>query len=163
MPKKFKFGDLNSAAAGLYSGAADFGKDYAFITAAFTFVICVIAVFVGIHLITRKPVYTTKTGFLITSVTPQVTTKYDIDRGSNTSVTTYDLTGTVASCNNLPFTLPGYPTNVAVGTTINVYIKDCTSTEAHYQTDDTKSVGWVVLGVSIGVILFTIFKLFLVK
>jgi hypothetical protein len=163
MPKKFKFGDLNSATAGLYSGAADFGKDYAVITGAFTFVICVIAFFVGIYLITRKPVYTTKTSFLIKSVTPQTITKYNVNTQLNTLVTTYDLTGTVASCNNEVFTLPGYPTNVAVGTSITVFIKDCTSREAHYQSDDTKMVGWGVVGISIGVILFTLFKIFLVK
>lgn len=161
MRKKFKFGDLNSNLNAAYTGAATFGRDYTFFVSVFTLIICVIAIIAGIYLINRKPVFTIKTNFTVSTVN-EIDSVYT-DQNSTYKSTSYNLTGTIASCGNSVFTLSDYPYKIEPGKTISVYIRDCNSNEAHYRSDDTKGAGWIVIGISIVAIIFTLVRLFLVK
>jgi hypothetical protein len=162
--KKSSFG--NDVVSNIYSGAADFGRDYAFIVAAFVFVLCVVGVFVGVHLIRRKPVYTAEVDFLITRVTPETITE-TVNQGDKQvprTRTIYNLEGTVQMCGNSKVTLPGYQTYVTVGQTVKAWMKpNCQSTEAHYSSDNTTLIGWIVIGVAIIVAILNALRLYFVK
>jgi hypothetical protein len=164
--KKNSFGNVDSVASNIYSGTADFGRSYASVVTIVICIVAVVAIFVGIYLISRQPVYTAKVDFLITKVTKEESTELQTVNGSETLVkkTVYNLEGTVKMCNQAIITLPGYTKYVAAGQTITAWMKpNCASTEAHSSSDDTRIVGWVVIAIAILVIGFNLLRLFFVK
>jgi hypothetical protein len=85
----------------LYSGAADVGKVYAYITSIFIIIFAALALALGVYLIRKEPVYTNKVLYTITNVTPTTTSVVDAS-GNLKQTTTYDLIGTVKMCGDKP-------------------------------------------------------------
>lgn len=161
--KKNSFG-ANSVLSDIYSDTAGFGRDYAYVVSAFVIIICILAIIIGLYFIQRKPVYTTQVDFTITKVTPQSIT---VNQGTNKpplTTTIYNLEGTVQICGKSVIVLPGYPRPVNVGETVKVWMKpNCQSNEAHYSSDDTVFLGWVIISIAFIFIIVNILRLFFVK
>jgi hypothetical protein len=161
--KKSSFGE-NSVFSDVYSQAADFGKGYTYVVSAFLFVICIIAIIGGIALISRKA-HNIKVDFVITNVTSRTTPEVIIQSTDGPKQTTvYDLVGTVSKCPGQTFTLVGYGNFVKVGQTIEAWVDpSCSKGEAFAASDETHTLGWGIIIVSIIGIILIMVRLFLVK
>jgi len=162
--KKVSFGQ--SIASDIYSGASDFGRSYAYIISAFVFVICLVAIIGGVYLIRRPSVFTAHVNFTITKVTPEVTIKTVTEEKTTKQIPTtiYNLEGSVEMCGNNTIILPGYQTYVVTGQTIKVWMKpNCESIEAHFSSDDTTVIGWVILIISLIAVIINILRIYFVR
>ena len=157
MPKKVNkcgFGiNFDKLGSNVYSGTAEFGKDYTIITTIITLIICVFFIIGGIVLLLRKPQYTLQTTMTIST--------YD-----NTGAAgTFSYTGTVEDCDNKEMKLVGAESTLLdEGQTTPVFVKpDCSGQEAHLHSDDFKPIGglFIVLALIVGG--FSIINLFFVK
>jgi len=156
MKQRCKFGSN-----GLYEGAAEFGRGYTYLTAIFASIICIIVIGIGIHLIRRTPVYTQKVTFTVTSSYPVTTT--NTNNGTTTTNVVYDLTGTVSGCSD-QIILNNYPTNISVGAQITAYTQvGCKNGDALVSPDNYSKIGWICIGVSLLVIIFTLINIFFVR
>ena len=164
--RKSKFG-MNTTTkqdlSAIYSGAADVGKVYAYITSIFIIIFAALALALGVYLIRKEPVYTNKVLYTITNVTPTTTSVVDAS-GNLKQTTTYDLIGTVKMCGDKPIGIPNYSKPVLVGQTIDAWMKPtCESGEASGSSDDNSKIGWGIVGVSIFVIVLMIGRVLLVR
>jgi hypothetical protein len=166
MQGKVKFGDFNSLAENVYSGTADFGKMYAKIVSAFSFIIAIVLFVTGIYFIRRPPTFPVAVKFTISTVTPTTVTNFNYDKnGKSTPYTStvYNLLGTVPSCGTNVITLNNYTNYVTSGQTITAYMHpDCDKFIASQDSDSTEVIGWVLVAIAIGIVIFTILRLFLV-
>jgi uncharacterized membrane protein len=162
--KRSSFGE-KSILSDVYSQAADFGKGYTYVVAAFFFVICIIAILGGIALINRKA-RNIKVDFKITTVTP--ITKTELVPQGNTNIqqtrTVYNLTGTVKECPGKTLTLLEYGSFVVAGQSIEAWVDpSCNTNEVFASSDDTQGLGWIIIIVAIIGIIINVVRLFLVR
>ena len=155
MKKNCKFGaNWDKIGSNVYSGTAEFGKDYTIITTIITLIICVFFLLGGIALMLRKPVYTLAT-------TMKITTKnQNFDNGNSI----YNYTGTTTECTN-PIQLYGADNEIfKVGDLVPVFIKaDKSCSDAHYSSDNFKGLGILFIVLSLIIAAFSLINMFFVK
>jgi hypothetical protein len=164
MKIKNHFG-YNNVANDIYSGTAEFGKDYARIVAVFSFIIAIFMFILGIYLIRRDPTFPIAVQFTVKSVTPVIVTENVTENNVSVPkfVTTYNLIGTVPSCGSNNIILNGYKQSISQGTTITAYMHpNCAENIASETPDDTRAVGWVIIVICVLVIIFNILRLYFV-
>jgi hypothetical protein len=161
MPKKINkcgFGniDLKKIGSNVYSGTAEFGKDYTIITTIITLLICVFFIIGGIFMSIRKPQYTKQTTMIISDTSSFV----DAD-----GKLTYLYTGKIKECGDLKIQLIGADyTLFNVGDSVIVFIKeDGSCSEAHLHTDNFRVFGLLFIVFAIIVGGFSLINLFFVK
>ena len=157
MKKNCKFGaNWDKIGSNVYSGTAEFGKDYTIITTIITLIICVFFLLGGIALMLRKPVYTLAT-------TMKITTKnqnFDINKNS-----IYNYTGTTPECGTKQIQLYGADNqNFNVNDSVPVFIKaDKSCSDAHYSSDNFKGIGILFIVLSLIIAAFSLINMFFVK
>jgi hypothetical protein len=160
MPKKVNncgFGiNFDKLGSNVYSGTAEFGKDYTIITTIITLIICVFFIIGGIMLLLRKPQFTKQTTMTIMLVTPSVDS-------SGKVVNTYY--GKVKDCGDKEMQLIGAEWSIfKVDDTTPVFIKpDGSCQEAHLHSDNFKPMGWLFIVLALIVGGFSLINLFFVK
>ena len=155
MPKKVNncgFGiNFDKLGSNVYSGTAEFGKDYTIITTIITLIICVFFIIGGIMLLLRKPQFTKQATMKITTADKT---------GPN-----WRYIGEVKECNNTKMQLVGADSTLLdEGQTTPVFVKpDCSGQEAHLHSDDFKPIGGLFIVLALIVGSFSVINLFFVK
>ena len=155
MPKKINkcgFGiNFDKLGSNVYSGTAEFGKDYTIITTIITLIICVFFIIGGIMLLLRKPQFTKQATMTITV--------------ADKSTANWRYIGTVKECDNKEMQLIGADSTLLdKDQQITVFVKpDCSGQEAHLHSDNFKPIGSLFIVLALIVAGFSVINLFFVK
>jgi len=162
MPKKVNncgFGiNFDKLGSNVYSGTAEFGKDYTIIMTIITLIICVFFIIGGIVLLLRKPQFTKQTTMIITRIVNKGT-----DQNGKNLIYYY---GKVKGCDNEIQLIGADWTMIVinVGDTTPVFVKpDSPCQEAHLHSDNFKPMGWLFIVLALIVGGFSVINLFFVK
>jgi hypothetical protein len=161
MRKKTCFGNDNfsNGVSVLYSDTANVGKIYTFFGTIIGILLAIGLFILGVYLVRKPPTFSIETKFTVTSAVAR--TVSNVVNNVPQQKTVYDLKGTVQNCPH-EMILNAYSYPVSSGDVIKVYIqKDCQNNTANETSDDNKTVGWVLIFISILVAFFAGIKLFL--
>jgi len=160
MKKKVHFGaDVFND---IYSGSASLGRDYAKIVSIFSFVVAAVLIALGIYFMGKKSVYSLKVNYTVTKITPFVKQQTGHDN-NQINITAYNLEGTVTECGNNKVKLE-YSKKTNVGDILQVFIEPkCETNTAYENSDNNFMLGLIIILIAIGIIVFTLIKLFFVN
>ena len=114
----------------------------------------------GVVISRKKNVYTKQVNFTVKTV-EKITGK--VNTGGK-PVVDYKLTGSVVECSNNIITITNYSKEVVVGQVISVWMREnCIGSDAVETTVSNQTAGYVMIGVGVAIILFTIITIYFVR
>ena len=153
--KSCNFGiDWGNVGSKAYSGTADFGKDYTYITTFITLLICLILLVTGIVFMFKKSVYTQQATMTITQDSVLIN-----DGSSKMSYTTY---GTVDGCKQEPVTVITSDPYTS-GDKITVYQDPSNACNVADKPVPYKMIGGFMIGFAVIIGGFSLINLYFVK
>ena len=152
--KRTKFGKFNE----FYNGAAEIGKGMAYMRASFILLFAILLIGGSIYFFRKKEIYTQKTTLTIVSVENLTKTLV-----KGTEVISCVLKGNVPGCKEI-ITISGYNKIVNPGETIQLWTKpNCENLDAIINRTNFKTVGWIMLGTAVFLILISIINIYFVR